>query len=186
MRHKYSTSGLVLARTPLAEAGMLVTLLTPEFGLIRARAEGVRRSGAKLAPALQVWDESDLMLVRGKDGWRITGAVLGENRFATLPRSARLRASRAAGLLLRLTHGDAADTASPRLFVEFLSSLPGCAEDEADAAEILIALRMLAAFGVDAGPALPEGYEKDALAYALDHRVELIARINRGISASGL
>ena len=40
MRHKYATPAVILARAPLAEAGMLATLLTSEFGLIRARAEG--------------------------------------------------------------------------------------------------------------------------------------------------
>jgi len=51
MRHKYETRGIVLSRSPLGEANAFVTLLTPELGLVRARAQGVRRSGAKLSAA---------------------------------------------------------------------------------------------------------------------------------------
>jgi recombinational DNA repair protein (RecF pathway) len=64
MRHKYSTTAIVLSRTPLAEASALVTLLTADVGLIRARAQGVRKPGAKMASALQTLIESDVMLLR--------------------------------------------------------------------------------------------------------------------------
>ncbi len=186
MRHKYDTQGLVLARTPIAEAGMLVTVLTPDLGLIRARAEGLRRSGAKLAHALQALCESDLMLVRGKEGWRLTGAVLGRDRFQALSRTGRMRVARVAGLLLRLVHGDSDDPELHRLFTEFTEVLPELSEEEQANAEALVALRLLAALGVDAGGIPPEGYGPDALTYAEAHRAELISRINRGISASGL
>ena len=39
MRHKYVTRAIVLARAPLAESASLITLLTEEFGLVRARAD---------------------------------------------------------------------------------------------------------------------------------------------------
>lgn len=187
MRHKYTTSGVVLARTPLAEAGVLVTVLTSELGLVRARAEGLRRSGAKLAHALQTLDESDLTFVRGKEGWRVTGAVLAENRFAALPRAARVRAARVAGLLLQLVHGESSDAALYQIFSGFIETL---AEDrdgeEQDAAELLTVLRILALLGLDAGALPPEGYGADALLYAGEARKDLVARVNRGIQASGL
>jgi DNA repair protein RecO (recombination protein O) len=185
MRHKYATEGMVLARTPLAEAGLLVTVLTPELGLIRARAEGARRSGAKLAHALQTLCESELMLVRGKEGWRLTGAVLAHDRFSTLSGEARTRVARVATLLLRLIHGERADPALHALFIEFVTALPACAADQSDAAESLVVLRLLHALGFDAGDTPPPGYGATALAYAADARTELIARINRGINASG-
>jgi DNA repair protein RecO len=184
MRHKYATHGMVLARTPLSEAGLLVTVLTPELGLIRARAEGARRSGAKLAHALQTLNESDLMLVRGKEGWRLTGAVLAQDRFAALTRDARSRVARVASLLIRLVHGETADPALHTLFVEFVVALPSCT-GEGDHAESLIVLRLLQALGFDAGEMPPSGYGTDALAYADTNRSALIARVNRGISASG-
>lgn len=186
MRHKYATNGIVLARTPIREAGMLVTLLTPDLGLVRARAEGVRRSGAKLAHALQTLCESDCMLVRGKEGWRLTGAVLTENRFVGLTSSARSRIARVASLLLRLVHGEGNDTALHTEFNAFMEALPNLPPEEAEAAESLVVLRLLHQLGFDAGEKPPEGYGTAALAYVPERRIELIARINRGIAASGV
>lgn len=186
MRHKYSTSGMVLARSPFSEAGLLVTLLTAELGLIRARASGARRSGAKLAHALQTLNESDLMLVRGKEGWRLTGAVLAQDRFGALSTTNRTRVARVSSLLLRLVHGETTDSTLHRLFTGFVEALPQLSGSEQDAAESMIALRLLEALGVDAGTLPPEGYGADALAYAMENRTDLIARINRGIAASGL
>jgi DNA repair protein RecO len=186
MRHKYATTGMVLARAPYSEAGLVVTLLTPELGLIRARASGARRSGAKLAHALQTLNESDLMLVRGKEGWRLTGAVLVHDRFAALSPTNRTRIARVSSLLLRLVHGETADPNLHRLFTEFAEALPNLTGEEEDAAESIVALRLLEALGVDAGALPPAGYGPEALAYARENRSELIARINRGITASGL
>lgn len=185
MRHKYATQGLVLGRTPIAEAGVLVTVLTPDLGLIRARAEGVRRSGAKLAHALQTWCAADLMLVRGKEGWRVTGAVLSDNRFAALPLPARRRAARVAGLLVRLVQGEAADPETHALFEEYITALHTLPVEDGEAAESLSVLRLLAALGFDSGALPPSGYGSDALRYATEHRNLLISRINRGIAAAG-
>src|SRR5487761_2292548 len=112
MRHKYETRGIVLARSPLGEANAFVTVLTPELGLVRARAQGVRKSGAKLAAALATFAESSLVLVRGKEGWRVAGAVLEENWFMRIERAAaRAAAARVSGLLTRLVAGEAHDPA---------------------------------------------------------------------------
>ena len=186
MRHKYATNGIVLARTPIREAGMLVTLLTPDLGLVRARAEGVRRSGAKLAHALQTLCEAECMLVRGKEGWRLTGAVLSENRFIGLSAAARTRIARVANLLLRLVHGEADDSAVHQEFMAFMEAVPHLSSEAAEAAESLVVLRLLRELGFDAGEQPPEGYDSPALEYVPTRHIELIARINRGIAASGI
>jgi hypothetical protein len=82
MRHKYETSGIVLSRTHVGEATTLVTLLTPDLGLVSARAQSLRNTGAKLAASLPTLALSHVVLVRGKEGWRVTGAVLEENLFS--------------------------------------------------------------------------------------------------------
>ena len=186
MRHKYATPAVILARAPLAEAGMLATLLTSEFGLIRARAEGARRPGAKLAHALQTFDESEVSLVRGKDGWRLTGAVLAHDHFRALAPEGRSRAARIASLLLRLVHGESADAPLFGIFRDFLAALPPLRDAEQDGAEVLAALRLLSALGLDSGAAPPEGYGADAIQNALAQRSEYVKRVNRGINASGL
>lgn len=183
MRHKYTTDALVLARTPLAESASLVTLLTEEFGLVRARAEGLRKPGAKLAHALQTLDRSEVTLVRGKEAWRISGALLTNHLFQSLDRNARLRAGRVNGLLLRLVHGEANDPILFTIFTHFLHVLPELSEEAQDAAEVITALKMLSVLGLDAG-SIPEHETYEPLSETT--RRELVMRVNRGIQASGL
>jgi DNA repair protein RecO (recombination protein O) len=189
MRHRYETRGIVLSRAPLGEANALITLITPELGLVRARAQSVRRPGAKLAPGLATFAESSLILMRGKEGWRAAGAVLEENWFTRLPgRPARVRAARIGGLLLRFSPGETQDAgifAVIRGFFEALALLP---ESEHEAAEILAALRILAALGLDAGdiPGEVSEFTAPLLAQVGGARPSYITRINRGIAASGL
>ena len=189
MRHKYDTCGIVLSRSSLGEANAFVTLLTPELGLVRVRAQGLRRPGAKLAAALATFAESSVVLVRGREGWRLAGAILEENWFKRLGNvDARRRAARVSGLLLRLVAGEAHD---PSLFLivkglfETLSKLP---EDVHEAGEILAALRVIKALGFDGGE-IPGGasvFTEPLLAAVLKNRASYVARINHGIVASGL
>ena len=175
----------MLARTPLAEASASLLLLTEEFGLARARAQGVRKPGAKMAGALATLAESDVILVKGKDGWRLSGANLARNRARELSESQRRRAGRIASLLLRLVHGETGD---PQLFFiisAFLDALPSLSEDDGDAAETLVALQLLAALGL--AEVIPEAlYDPVSLAAVAAKRRDYILRINRGITASGL
>ena len=193
MRHKYATPAIVLSRIPLSEASALITLLTADVGLVRARAQGVRKPGAKMASALQTFVESDVMLLRGKEGWRLAGALHTVDWFGKLSRPARLRAGRIATLLLRLVHGESAEASAIfyTIFLEFLRALVDHTEqeEEADAAECLAALRILRALGVDAGD-IPGGlsgdYSSETLTEVISSRADVVSRINKGISASGL
>jgi len=189
MRHKYETSGIVLTRVPLGEANTLVTLLTPGLGVIRARAQGLRKPGAKLAAALTTFAESDLVLVRGKEGWRVAGAVLGENWFARMQNlDPRIRAARVSGLLVRLVAGEVNDAAIFSVVNGFFEALSTVPENLHEAAELLAVLRVLAALGLDAGeiPGETHLFDEDLLTAMLANRQAYIARINHGITASGL
>ena len=195
MRHKYETRGIVLARTPVGEANAIVTVLTEELGLVRARAQGLRKPGAKLAAALATFVESSFVLVRGKEGWRVAGAVLESPWFTELGRpDARCSAARVCGLLLRLVAGDG----HPELFAiiaGFFAALTPheaelieLTEGERDAAEALAVLRILAVLGLDAGD-IPGGssrFDRSTLSGVAADRAVYIARINRGIAASDL
>lgn len=189
MRPRYHTRAIVLARTPLAEASALLYLLTPEFGLVKARAQGVRKEGAKLASATQTFSEFDAVLVRGKDGWRLLGAVLVESWFKKLAPHARARAARVARLVLRLVHGESSDS---ELYTEFRNVLEALlaqeGDDEGESIEILAALFMLRSLGLDAGPLPPqsETYVREALSAIKENKHAYIVRVNRGIAASGL
>ncbi len=189
MRHKYETRGIVLSRSPLGEANAFVMVLTPELGLVRARAQGLRASGAKLAHALTTFAESSLVLVRGKEGWRLAGAMLEENWFKRMQSAPpRERAARVSGLLLRLVAGEAHDTTLFPIMSGFFSALSEHPEEQHEAVEMLAALRTLAALGLDVGgiPGEPSAFTPPLLAAVAEDRTAYITRINHGIATSGL
>lgn len=189
MRHKYDTRALVLARAHTGEATTFLTLLTPDLGLVYARAQSVRKPGAKLAASLATLVESDVVLVRGKEGWRVAGAVLEENWFQKLPSaSTRERAARVSGLLLRLIAGEERDSLLFTITKGMLSALAVFPEDAHEAIEILAVLRALSALGLDSGeiPGEAADFASPFLADVFKNRTKYIARINTGIAASGL
>ncbi len=189
MRHKYETSGIVLTRSPLGEANALITILTPTVGLVRARAQGVRKPGAKLASALATLAKSELVLVRGKEGWRVAGAVLDETwEGRRLSHDARTQATRVLGLLIRLIAGETQEASIYILVEKFLEVLSNLSPDEREAAELLVVLRVLAVLGFDAGeiPGAHDDFTSATLALVQQDRSGYIQRINHGIAVSGL
>lgn len=189
MRHKYETRGIVLSRTPAGETNALITFLTPELGLVQARAQGVRRSGAKLAAALATFAESSIVLVRGREGWRVTGAVLEKNWFEHMQHAhSRVRAARVSGLLLRLVAGEEQEHSLFPIIGGFFNALSEHPEEKHEAIEMLAALRTLTILGLDTGelPGKIDSFASSLLSEVQRERVSYIARINRGITASGL
>lgn len=189
MRHKYETRGIVLSRTSLGEATALLTLLTGELGIVRARAQSLRRSGSRLSSSLATFAESNFVLVRGKEQWRIAGAVLAENWFQRIKFTHdRERAARIIGLLLRLVAGETHDVELYPIIINFFRALVTLPENAHDAAEVLVALYILHSLGLDAG-ALPgdsADFSPATIVAATKGRKKYIERINHGIAASGL
>lgn len=166
-----------------------MSLLTEGLGLVRVRAQGLRRSGAKLAASLATFAESNVVLVRGKEGWRATGAVLGENWFANMGESApRHRAARISGLLIRLVPGETHDPHLFHIMKGFFQALSVLPSEAHDAAEALAALRILAVLGLDTAdiPGEVSVFTPPVLDSIAAERSLYVARINRGIAASGL
>ncbi|HEY0010942.1 MAG TPA: recombination protein O N-terminal domain-containing protein [Candidatus Paceibacterota bacterium] len=188
MQHKYQTPAFVLARYPVREHDSNVILATVDFGIVRARATGLRKPGSKMAIGLQTFTESDVTIIRAKDGWRLTGALPTCNWAATLTFQQRTRAARIAELMRRLAQGEEPEHRLYETVLSFVRVLPTLSEDDAEYAEFLAALRILHILGHDAGE-LPGGfgnYEPEALHAIRDERKAYIARINNGIGASGL
>jgi hypothetical protein len=149
----------------------------------------VRKPHAKLASALMTFAESQLVLLRGRDSWRVAGAVLEENWFSKLRNAdTHKRAGRVSGLLLRLVAGEAHDPALFEVLRGFFGALSGLSEDMHEAAEMLVVLRILATLGLDEGmiPGDASEFTLPLLAEVAEDRANYITRINRGIDASGL
>ena len=174
---------------PLGEANALITILTSDVGLVRARAQGIRRSGAKLAAALGTFAESEMILVRGRDGWRIAGAVLKENWFYRMKtESIRARAARVTHLLLRLIVGETNDQKTFSLIIGFFNALAILREEIHESVETLAVIRLLTMLGFDDRdiPGEVGSFTEPILDEVKRGRASYIARINRGITASGL
>jgi DNA repair protein RecO len=189
MRHKYETRGIVLSRSSVGEASTFVTLITQDMGLVRALTQGVRKSGSRLAHALTTFAESDVVLIRGKNGWRLAGAVLAEDWFKRLGSAEpRERAGRICSLLLRLSADETNDRKLFLIINGFFSAISSLPSDLQEAAEILTALRILSTLGFD-DKGLSEGpsdFTRLILTKVLKNRSGYISRINHGIDMSGL
>ena len=75
----YATRAVVLKKMAVGEADELVTLYTADFGKIRARAQGVKKEGAKLRGHLETLTISVIGFVLGKNGERLTHSRMIES-----------------------------------------------------------------------------------------------------------
>jgi DNA repair protein RecO (recombination protein O) len=72
----YHTKGIVIRRHNLGEADRIISFLTPEGGVIRAVAKGVRKIKSRMAGHLELFSEVDLMLAEGRNLDVVTSARL--------------------------------------------------------------------------------------------------------------
>lgn len=65
-----------MKKSNAAEADAFYIIYTKDFGKIRARAQGVKKEGAKLKGHLEVLSHSSVSFVLGKNGERLTQAQI--------------------------------------------------------------------------------------------------------------
>ncbi len=186
--HIYQTSAIVLGRTPIGESNAYISLLTRELGLIRAVARSVRSEKSKLRYALQRYTECEVSLVRGKDVWRITGAVPIFSHSENLSNSPLRRAlvAKIARLLMRI-HGEERNEFA---FDSVQSLFAALGEGKVDDLELITALRLLYALGYVGNEATLSPYVEtsaitdEALIHLEKDRDTLVAIVNRALAAS--
>ena len=74
MSRTYQATGINLKGMPLGEADRLVTILTSEFGLIRAVAPGARKYQSKLRGRSELFVVNQLLIAKGRSLDKITQA----------------------------------------------------------------------------------------------------------------
>lgn len=79
MSKTYKTRGINLNGMPMGESDRLLTILSPEYGLIRAIAPGARKYKSSLRGRSQLFVINDLLIVKGKSLDRITQAETQES-----------------------------------------------------------------------------------------------------------
>ena len=69
-----STRGLVIREQTIGESDRLVTLLTADYGLIRAFVRGAKQVKNRLASSTSLFAYSDFQLYRGRDTFVVDNA----------------------------------------------------------------------------------------------------------------
>ncbi|OHA01058.1 MAG: DNA repair protein RecO [Candidatus Sungbacteria bacterium RIFCSPHIGHO2_02_FULL_49_12] len=117
------TTAFILGRREQREADFMVTLYTEDFGLIRATAQGVRKSAAKLRGHLEPFSRSSVSLVEGRAGYRLTGSTLCDYYPEIRCSLARGAAAEGAAALVARTFFQEKDPILWRALEEFFSGL---------------------------------------------------------------
>ena len=195
--HRYITEAFVLGSEPSGEASRRVVLLTRSCGLLYAHVQGVRLGRSRLRPYLSTHGLFEASLVRGRETWRLVGALpeTDEDGVRRIVRPGELALlARLAVLLRRLVALDAPDE---MLFdrvaetVRFLAH-EDLRADELPLVEAIGASRILFLLGyLDAGRpetalAAQGGWDRSSLSTLAPVRAVLVSAINEAIAASHL
>ncbi len=78
--HIHTTEGIILRRVPLENDAVYV-ILTSDFGIVYAKAVGVRKVNSKLKFSLQQYFLSSISFIKSRRGFKITSASFIENLF---------------------------------------------------------------------------------------------------------
>ncbi len=139
MHHIYTTKAFIIHSSPHGEAGKFLLLFTHDFGMIGATAQGIRLQQSKLRFHIQDGNFSNVSVVRGREVWRLTGALeLEKNKISPI----HLKVLK---LLKRLLQGE---EKNEKLF-EIIEELYKSEFDESDydTVECLTVLRVLNSLG---------------------------------------
>ena len=192
--HKiFVTAGVVLGKRGVGEANTLVVMLTEHLGLVRARAQSARLQKSKLRYGLEPLTRARFSLVRGKHEWRLVGAEAASREYIALSATRRQRSGKVARLLLRLISGEEPVPEVYKTVAEGFAYLARAeSEQDAEAVECVLVLRILAALGY-----LPQTQEikkfvetdffsLELAAEAARSRALLIRAINESLESTGL
>jgi len=193
MHRIFVSEGIVLGKRGLGEAHTLVSLLTQERGLMRAKATSTRAEKSKLRYGIEPLTFARFSFVQGKYEWKLTGVDSISNELLPARFENRVAAGRIAKLLLRLIHGEEEGRALFGTVKEGLTLLSKAAlPAEAGSIECVLVLRVLSHLGyLPQTPALApfiEGeFSSAELAMsAAQSRAFLIRTINESLMQTGL
>ena len=66
MNQKYKATGIILKGSSIKESDRLVTVLTPEYGLIRAVAPGAKKHKSRLRGRTELFVINELLIIKGR------------------------------------------------------------------------------------------------------------------------
>ncbi len=204
--HIYHSRALVIGSYQSREANRHFRLLTREFGLVTASAQGVRAPLSKLRPGLSLFSLSEVAMIHAKNGWKITNAIETRAFWPGIrsDKAKQMLAAHIAQLVHRLVRGE---EKHEQLFSQCLDLYEMLASrhlslQEIRAAECIVVVRILAELGYIAAdetispflaPKLTselapkfDCLDEKMLALAHTHRKSLLSHINEALKVSQL
>lgn len=139
----YRTSGIIIGRYNFGEADRVLVILTPNRGVIRAVAKGVRRIKSRLAGHLELLSSSDLMLAEGRSMDIVTSARLVRHTNVT----ASYDTMRQAYLMAEMVNKLGSDGEHPGLFELLEEGLGALGQSDDRMLELWFKLRLLDVLG---------------------------------------
>lgn len=131
MSRTYPATGIIIKGMPLGEADRLVTILTPDFGLLRAIAPGARKQQSQLRGRSELFVVNELMLSKGRSLDRITQAETITSYAGLSKDLGKLSASQyLAELVLGLGLSDHPQQELYHLFIEHLRRIEQLAPND--------------------------------------------------------
>lgn len=159
MAHRiYQTDAFVLQGVNIGDSHQYVDVFTRELGLVRVVARSVRYERSKLRYSIQPFSYVKVSLVRGKEVWRLTGAVAESNLFYDLKGDSGVQklVAQVFSLVRRLVQGEEKNEYLFNTLISFMNFLD---ENEIEASEIrplecIVILRILYSLGYSANSEL--------------------------------
>lgn len=191
MYEKYQTDALVLRSYERGEADRVFALFTKEFGFVWARATAVRRESSRMRYALQHYAHANVSLVRGKRGWRLTGAT-ARNGIDLTKESASRTFARITYLVERLVGGEERNDYLYETLLEARTALAHAPKEMESTIELVCVARVLFTLGYLSQEALGTAlfthtaYTGAALEEAEAKRRDLLSSVNKAIAETHL
>ncbi len=188
----YHTEAFVMSTRNTGEADKTFNLFTKDFGVIRAKAMGIRKMESRLRYFVQDFKYIDASLVKGKTFWRLVSArpIHDLNSRKSLQTSSRIRSLQ---LLAKLAPEEEPHT---ELFDELVTafqftSATHPAITDMESIEALIVLKILSALGYWGDADVLDGLAKspfnvDTLARLTSVKKSIIKELNKSLAATQL
>lgn len=189
MSHEiYTTKAFVISSENTGESDKTFFLFTKDLGLVRGRADGIRKLSSKLRFVLSDFAFCEVSFVAGKHGWKIVNSAPIHDFFPEISKSeSKVKVLR---LLKKVCPQDEPDEF---LFNEILNGflyLEKNTETENKNLEALLLMKVLSRLGYWADQErfdfVKNSFEKQTLETIEENKKEIIKELNKSLRATQL
>jgi len=185
-RQIIKTQAWVLSSRPYKEADLMLKVFTRSFGVLWAKASGVRYLKSKLRYVTQPFSLLNIELVQIADGWRLTNANTSQNFYLDVSKDVQNKVVKIFSMVEDVFIGE---TNHPEIFDDFTSGIKSLATGLG--VEPLIAMKILNHLGYVEPKDVPDNllslpYDIQSEKKIINNLESINNTISKGLSASGL